>query len=99
MKFEEDFEIWGDVEYILGLLNESPIISSAQKKQSFELLKSVTEYKSQKGAQEGLDNYLHDTYHYILLKKEWKCEGINEDDDLELEYFMRLGTIIFCFCC
>ena len=48
MKFEEDFEIWGDVEYILGLLNESPIISSAQKKQSFELLKSVTEYKSQK---------------------------------------------------
>ena len=39
MKFEEDFEIWGDVEYILGLLNESPIISSDQKKQSFELLK------------------------------------------------------------
>ena len=57
MKFEEDFEIWGDVEYILGLLNESPIISSDQKKQSFELLKSVTDYKSQKGAQEGLDSY------------------------------------------
>lgn len=50
VKFEEDFEIWGDVEYILGLLNESPIISSDQKKQSFELLKSVTEYKSKKSA-------------------------------------------------
>ena len=94
VKFEEDFEIWGDVEYILGLLNESPIISSAQKKQSFELLKSVTEYKSQKGAQEGLDNYF--TRHLSLYFVEEGMENVKEsieDDDLELEYFMRLGLL------
>lgn len=94
VKFEEDFEIWGDVEYILGLLNESPIISSAQKKQSFELLKSVTEYKSQKGAQEGLDNYF--AQHLSLYFVEEGMENVKEsieDDDLELEYFMRLGLL------
>ena len=94
VKFEEDFEIWGDVEYILGLSNETPIISSDQKKQSFELLKSVTEYKSQKGAQEGLDNYFsrHLSLYFVNEGLENVEEAI-EDNDPEFEYFMRLGLL------
>ena len=57
VQFEENFEVWGDVEYILGLANLSPSITEIQKNQFFALLESVKQYKSKKDAQEGLNSY------------------------------------------
>ncbi len=57
LKFEEDFELWGDVEFIIGLAGELPVSLDFEREKFFKLLESVVQYKSKKGGQEGLDNY------------------------------------------
>lgn len=94
VKFEEDFERWGDVEFIIGLAGELPVSLDFEREKFFKLLESVVQYKSKKGGQEGLDNYF--SKHLSLYFVNEAMNDVNEavqDEDAEYEYYIRLNLI------
>lgn len=94
VEFKENFELWGDVEYIIGLSGELPASINFERENFFKLLESVMKYKSKKGAQEGLDNYFSKHLSlYFVTESMNKVDEAIQDEDAKYEYYMRLNLI------
>lgn len=93
-EFKENFNIWGRIEFMIGISNETPVVTPQQKKGFFNLFESVVNYKSQHNAQEGLDNYFknHLSLYYLNESLKGLAKALN-DKDLKYEYRKRLSTI------
>ena len=92
--FEENFDIWGDVESYLATIAAIFSISPEQSKAIFEHYKSVTQCHSTKQAQEALDYYFHRILSLDAIN-EYKAQIAEaiEEKDLSYEYAMRLGLL------
>lgn len=92
--FEENFDIWGDVESYLATIAAIFSISPEQRKAIFEHYKSVTQCQSTKQAQETLDYYFHRILSLDAIN-EYKAQIAEaiEEKDLSYEYAMRLGLL------
>ncbi|MDO5106090.1 DUF6707 family protein [Capnocytophaga sp.] len=92
--FAENFDIWGDVESYLSVCATIPSLDNQHRTAIFERLKSVTQYKSTKKAQEALDYYLHRILTMDRLTDyENQIREALDDEDVAYEYAMRLGRL------
>ena len=73
--FTENFDVWSPIENSFCLIAAIPTISPEERKACFSHFKTVSDFKSTKGAQEAFDYYFH---RYLSLY------FVNENlDDLE----------------
>lgn len=92
--FAENFDIWGDVESYLSVCAAIPPLDNQYRTAIFERLKSVTQHKSTKKAQEALDYYLHRILTMDRLTDyENQIREALDDEDVAYEYAMRLGRL------
>ena len=92
--FAENFDIWYPVENSFCLIAAVPTISPEERKACFLHLKSVKDFKSTKGAQEGFDYYFHRYLSlYFIEENLEELEDIDEELPLS-QYWIRIYTIV-----
>ena len=92
--FAENFDLWYPIENSFCLIAAIPTISPEERKACFSHFKTVSDFKSTKGAQEALDYYFHRYLSlYFIEENLEELEDIDEELPLS-QYWIRIYTIV-----